>query len=140
MPKAFIELISSTQELVGYHQNSGDTVPSPPVGRTFIEIPVSHPAINNQIRWRVLNKVLVEKTEITLTADKVQIIPDGVDEATIMLAGMTGSVEISLGEGLDEIVLVSDPILVVTSDVPRKFEVRVLDVFHWADPITIEAR
>lgn len=119
---------------------SGAVYPRDPATQGKIDIPDDHPAIREQHKWRVSGGALVQKDEVGITSNKGQIVADGLDEAAITFSGLVGDVEVSLGDGLNATILASDPTLILTSDVPRQFEISVSDALHWSDPIFVEAQ
>lgn len=82
---------------------------------------------------------LAQRARVRVLVDKAQITADGQDEATVTFTGLVAPADIDLGDGLVVTVDPADPELVITSDVPRRFEVRALDDVHWSRPLTVVA-
>lgn len=114
--------------------------PLDPATQGKIELSADHPSTGEQHKWRVNNGDLILKAEIVIAPDKTLIVADGVDEAVITFLGLVGDVDVSLGDGLNATILPADPTLILTSDVPRRFEIEVSDTLHWSDPISVEAQ
>ena len=119
---------------------SGDVYPRDSVTQGKIQIPDNHPAIHEQHKWRVSSGVLVQKNEVVISSNKAQIVADGIDEATITFAYLVAPVSVSFGEGLNQTATPADPVIILTSDVPRQFVIEIDDKLHFAEPIFVEAK
>ncbi len=94
----------------------------------------------NASLYRVVGGNLVKRQEIVLSCDKPTFTANGVDRATITLVGIVGSVSLRVSPGPVVSVAESDPVLVLTSDSPRRFRLDVDDPLHYGNPVTVEAR
>lgn len=91
-----------------------------------------------ELYMRVVGGVLTAKAGVTISADKTTIVADGVDAATLTFAGLTASVVVRLA-GQNLTVTQADPHLIITSDLPRDFVVKILDDLHYSNRIIVRA-
>ena len=143
MSKKIVVYNLADKSIIGYYGFSkpatADFYPLDPATQGKIELPLDHPSIGEQHKWRVEAGNLVLKAEVSVLTDKTQITADGIDEATITFTGLVKDSLIGLGGELTHVVSTSDPVLALTSDVPKVFEFRVLDEDHWSEPFIVEA-
>lgn len=110
-----------------------------PASEGMIVIPFDHHIFSQQDRWRIVAGALLGKAQVTIMADRQQFRADGIAEARFIFAGLEGEAICRVdGLGMYPVTL-ADPVLVVTSDVPRAFRLRVEDPRHWSEWITVEA-
>ena len=102
------------------------TVAGTPSGARIAEAEAPHPSIAQRARLRI-------------SVDRPTFASDGTEEATITIAGLVAPATVELGAGLTAEVSPADPVVRITSDVPRKFSIRVLDGLHWSAPVVLEA-
>ena len=67
------------------------------------------------------------------------IIKTGLLIVFISFAGLTAPVQVELGDNIMTVVNNNDPELIITSDVPKIFEVGIVNSLHCAEPIVVEA-
>ena len=143
MAKEFVIYKLSTGEILNLHKASDastELYPINPSSEGRVDLPFDHVVFNEQHKWRIVGGAIVLKEEVTVVSNKSQIIANGVDESIITFSGLLEDVKVTLGDELRIDVLTSDPILIVTSDVPRQFEISVSDMLHWSNFIIVEAR
>lgn len=95
--------------------------------------------VSNEIyKWRINTNTLklMEKTKITLTPSKPQILADGIDECVVQLSPSYG-VEILVN--ITPVVVPKGESLILTSDVPIVFFIRMRNANYYCNEITIEA-
>lgn len=144
MSRAWLIFDLATKNILGLHSSSNeetsDLYPENPSTQGKIELSLDHPIFGEQLKWRVVDGPAVQlKTEVVVSSNKGQILADGVDEATISFVGLTAPVQVELGDNIMTVVNNNDPELVITSDVPKTFEISIVDDLHYAEPITVEA-
>ena len=83
--------------------------------------------------------MLVQKNEVVITSNKGQIAANGIDEATLSFSGLVGPTAVSFGDDFSQIATPSDPVIILTSDVPRQFVVGIDDKLHFAESVFVEA-
>lgn len=91
-----------------------------------------------EIYLRVVGGGLIAKASVTISADKTTIIADGTDAATLTFAGLAASIVVRLA-GQDLTITQADPHLIITSDVPYQFIVKIFDDLHYSNTITVRA-
>ena len=128
--------------IVGYYRvdkNSALLYPINPLIEGRIDLPVGHSSFYEQHKWRVSGLTLVQKDEVTITADKAQIVADAVDEATLTFSGLSADTKVGVNGDLITIPVMS-PALVITSDVPEQFIIVVHDPLYWSLPFGVVAK
>lgn len=91
-----------------------------------------------ELYMRAVDGALIAKASVTITADKTTITADGIDAATLTFAGLTASIVVRLA-GQDLTITQADPHLIITSDVPYQFIVKIFDDLHYSNTITVRA-
>lgn len=91
-----------------------------------------------EIYMRVVAGALTAKASVTISADKTAITANGTDAATLTFTGLTATVTIRLA-GADLTVTQADPELIITSDVPYRFVVKIFDDLHYSNTIEVIA-
>jgi hypothetical protein len=76
---------------------------------------------------------------VRIATDKFTFRPDGLDRVVITFSGLVAPAAADLGEGRTIAVSPADFTVRLTSDVPRKFTVRIVDALHWSRPLLVEA-
>lgn len=82
---------------------------------------------------------LQQRAKVRITTNKVRFLADGLEAATVTFEGLVASAVAELGGALTAAVSPVDPVVVLTSDIPRLFTVRILDAAHWSKPLHVEA-
>ena len=144
MAKGVVIYDLATDEMLSVHQVSNDAnvaiFPVKPATEGAIVVPITHSVVTEQRRWRIVAGVLVQKTTVTLMANKATIAADGADEATLDFVGLVASATVSFGLGLTRTVTVADPQIILTSDVAQLFELQIIeDALHWSNVVGVEA-
>jgi hypothetical protein len=76
---------------------------------------------------------------VRIATDKLTFRPDGVDRVVLTFSGLVASAVADLGGGRTAQVSPADVTVRLTSDVPRRFVVMVVDALHWSRPLRVEA-
>jgi hypothetical protein len=88
--------------------------------------------------WWVQDGVLVSATELTITADVATFAADGVESCTLTVTPFVACT--LLVNSVPWSLVPEDPALVLTTDVPLVFQVRLAPLAgYWAVEITVEA-
>ncbi len=112
-----------------------------PSTQGLIELPLDHPAAQKLDKYTVRDGAVVAKAPVMLTADKPSFAADGVTECRITATGLVGNAAIYQRPGRDPLTLtLADPVLILTSDVGRRYTFQVLDAAHYSEPLTVEAK
>lgn len=82
---------------------------------------------------------LAQRARLGISVDKATFASDSVEVATVTITGLVAPATVELGGGLAAQVSPADPMVRLTSDIPRRFTVRVLDANHWSRPVEVEA-
>lgn len=129
----------ATGEILG-HDYGATTVPyTPPAGVGWLDVAPGHPALQAQDAYHVVAGELVPKAVVTLTASAGTFPADGVTECQVTASGLTADAVCWILPTRTLALPAADPVLVITSDVPRRFVLQVLDPAHWSAPLTVEA-
>ena len=139
--KTAIKYRVSTNRVMGHLEASNDALLATQLSSLMpdtggIEVDSDHDAIRNPDKWRVSSGVLQAKTVLVISADKSQILADGIDEATITISPAT-ALDVSVDD--NAIALTSGESLIITSDTPKTFRVFIDHIDYYADPILIKA-
>lgn len=82
---------------------------------------------------------LTQRARLGITSDKPTFASDGIEVATVTITGLIAPATVDLGDGLTAQVSPADPVVRLTSDIPKKFSVRIVDANHWSRPVEVEA-
>lgn len=108
----------------------------------LIEVPEGHDSLHQQMRWRIWRidaGLLVQKVTVTITPDRSTFPADGIAESRLTLGGLVGPGTLQLGNGLSVPVSPGDSVVILTSDVRRRFVAELVDDLHWSEPVAVEA-
>lgn len=107
-------------------------------GEGHIEVGDNDAALTAMRHYRVDDGEVAQKAEVTLARNAATFSADGTSEGQITLTGLTQDAQVHVDQSIVT-VTVADPVLVITSDVPRIFAVQVVDAYHWSEIVMIEA-
>lgn len=97
-----------------------------------------HLPLMEQERYEIREGAVVARQQLTLEADPLTFHADGLDECLVTVAPWQPCT--LLVHGSPYALTAEEPMLVLTSDVPQRFEVRLaLRPGVWAEPLTVEA-
>jgi hypothetical protein len=82
---------------------------------------------------------IAQRARVRIATDKLTFRPDGVDRVVLTFSGLVASAVADLGGGRTAQVSPADVTVRLTSDVPRRFVVMVVDALHWSRPLRVEA-
>jgi hypothetical protein len=89
-------------------------------------------------RWYIVDEVLTEKTELTITAAPTPFDADGIEECLITVDPFVACTLLVNGEPV--VLTTGDDTLELTSDVPATFTIVLQPMAtYWASAITVEA-
>lgn len=103
-----------------------------------LEIPLNHPALDNQPQWKIVNGALAQKNIVMLTASAPTFPADGTSTVSLTFAGLSGSAVVTVA-GQQVTVSPADNVIKLTSDMPRTFSVQLVDTDQWSNPVNVEA-
>lgn len=104
-------------------------------GYLLLETPIP---VADQERYAITEERLVEKHPLTIEADPMTFVADGLDECLVTVEPWHACTLHVNGQpyGLTP----DDPFLALTSDVPQRFEIILAWMpGYWASPVTVEA-
>ena len=141
----FLIYENSSKEILGVFRLSSRAAslyPKDPVNQTKIDLTPAHPIIHEQLKWKVndAGDNVEQKEVVIISVDKPNILADGIDEAAISLSGLVAPALVSFGNGLSQTVTPADPVIQLTSDVPRQFVVEINDMLHFSEPVFVETK
>ena len=133
---------TSSSKIIGYvsvdNPNDVALYPIHPATESKLEISLDHPAPNEQEKWKISGGQLVQKNLVTLTASAPTFPADGTSTVTLTFAGLSAAAVVDVG-GQSVTVSPTDATITLTCDVPRSFNVQLVDADQWSNPVTVEA-
>jgi hypothetical protein len=143
MAIAFVLYHKTTEEILGLYKQAKDTdidlYPQDPANEDYIEIPIDHAIFGEQFKWRIRLGLLEKKAEVVMIPDKASIAGDGIEECTISFVGLIDLAIVEIENLESQVIDPADPNLILTSDIPFQFRLRVHDDNHWSDEILVVA-
>ena len=108
-----------------------------------VDINSDHPIFNESGEWRVDNNVLTRKTKVSISLDKPAFRANGVDTVTLTFTDLIDDIQVNLNNGGDLVpvtIFLTDPVLLLKSDIAKEFVIKVKDSHHWSRELRVVAK
>ena len=136
-----IKYVLTTGQLIGVWEANTTAMLLPQIVEgddTYGYLLREEPAPRPQDQWWVQDGELVHAGELRIVPDVFSFAADGVAACTLTVSPFVPCT--LLVNGVPWSLVPEDPALVLTSDVPQTFQVRLAPLAgYWASPITVEA-
>lgn len=114
--------------------NPGDLQANVGAGESCLIVAVD---AENIQRRRIDDGVITEKAKVIISGPAT-FQADGVSIGQLSFAGLQADIQVRVNSNSVTVTEV-DPILALTSDVPKSFQVEVKDGLHWSEVFTVKA-